>query len=334
MTLLEIKDLTKHYRLASSNQPLHALDGVTLSVGEGEIVGIVGESGSGKTTLGRCVLRLVLPTSGSVYFKGRDVFKATGRASASLRQQMQIVFQDPYASLDARWRIYDILEEPLRIHNIVPHIERKSEVNTLLREVGLPSDAAYRYPHEFSGGQRQRIGIARALALRPDFIVADEPVSALDVSVRAQILNLLLRLQKERRISMLFIGHDLAVVRQISGRIAVMHKGAIVEQAPTDKLFENPKHPYTRALLSAIPSVQNIGKTRPNVHVSAGDLSDVVSLQVGCKYRTRCTFAKDICASVSPKLESVAGHCDHFAACHFKNELPTFERPHYSAVEL
>jgi len=235
---------------------------------------------------------------------------------------MQIVFQDPYASLDPRQRVYEIIEEPLRVHNIVPAKDRKAEVIRLLSDVGLGEDSLYRYPHEFSGGQRQRIGIARAIALRPRFIVADEPVSALDVSVRAQVLNLLIKLQQQRGISILFIGHDLGVVRQICSRIAVMYLGIVVELATADELFENPRHPYTRALLSAIPSIHNVGGSASKKLEVSGDVPSPVDIPSGCRFRTRCAFAQDICAQKSPDLLNIAESSHHEVACHFSGSLP------------
>ena len=301
-SLIEVTNLKKEFSLSDSNQQVKAVDGVDLTIDRAEIVGLVGESGCGKSTLGRCILRLLEPTSGMVTFKGEDIFKYSGEKLRTMRRQMQIVFQDPFASLDPRWRVYDILEEPLRVHNMVPRNDRKVEVVRLLNDVGLGEDAAYRHPHEFSGGQRQRIGIARSIALRPEFIVADEPVSALDVSVRAQILNLLLKLRQERDISILFIGHDLGVVRQICTRIAVMYLGIVVEIAPADELFENPRHPYTRALLDAIPSIHNIGGSKANKGAVFGDVPSPIDIPSGCRFRSRCAYAQEICRQTVPQL--------------------------------
>ena len=301
-SLIEVTNLKKEFSLSDSNQQVKAVDGVDLTIDRAEIVGLVGESGCGKSTLGRCILRLLEPTSGMVTFKGEDIFKYSGEKLLTMRRQMQIVFQDPFASLDPRWRVYDILEEPLRVHNMVPRNDRKVEVVRLLNDVGLGEDAAYRHPHEFSGGQRQRIGIARSIALRPEFIVADEPVSALDVSVRAQILNLLLKLRQERDISILFIGHDLGVVRQICTRIAVMYLGIVVEIAPADELFENPRHPYTRALLDAIPSIHNIGGSKANKGAVFGDVPSPIDIPSGCRFRSRCAYAQEICRQTVPQL--------------------------------
>ncbi len=318
--LLEVSNLKKQFLLSGNNRRVHAVDGVDLTVDKGEIVGLVGESGCGKTTLGRCILRLVEPTSGTVTFAGEDISRYRGEQLRSIRQRMQIVFQDPFASLDPRWRVYEILEEPLRVHNIVPQKQRKAEVTRLLQDVGLSEEAIYRFPHEFSGGQRQRIGIARAIALRPEFLIADEPVSALDVSVRAQILNLLLKLQREKDIAILFIGHNLGVVRQISTKVAVMYLGIVVETAPPDELFENPRHPYTRALLSAIPSIYNIGGGKTPAASVTGDVPSPVNIPSGCRFRTRCEFAKEICETSIPLLTGNS----HKTACHFSDELPPF----------
>jgi oligopeptide/dipeptide ABC transporter ATP-binding protein len=322
--LVEVVNLKKEFSLSQKSLRIHAVDGVDLSVERGEIVGLVGESGCGKTTLGRCILRLVEPTSGVVNFDGNDISKIHGEKLRAIRKRMQIVFQDPFASLDPRWRVYEILEEPLRIHNIVPKRERKNEISRLLGNVGLSDDALYRYPHEFSGGQRQRIGIARAVALRPEFVVADEPVSALDVSVRAQVLNLLLKLKQENNISILFIGHDLGVVRQICSRVAVMYLGIVVETADVDCLFDNPRHPYTRALLSAIPSVHNIGGKSAPPSTVFGDVPSPVNIPSGCRFHTRCSFAQEICKNETPKLVGSTLNPAHQTACHFSETIPAY----------
>jgi ABC-type oligopeptide transport system ATPase subunit len=256
MPLLEVRQLGKRYEQRALWRPprvTHAVRDVSFTIEEGETFGLVGESGSGKTTTGRCVLRLVEPTAGEVRFKGEDVLALDRKALRSRRRQMQMVFQDPYASLNPRHRVATILEEPLDIHTVGTPTWRRARATELLELVGLERDALLRYPHEFSGGQRQRIGIARALALEPSFIVADEPVSALDVSVQAQIVNLLAALQRQLSLTYLFISHDLRLVRQICTRVAVMYRGRIVELAPVARLFDSPQHPYTRALLSAVP---------------------------------------------------------------------------------
>ncbi len=262
MPLLEVRDLVKVYPLGESvfgggaKGEVRAVDGVSLDIASGETLGLVGESGSGKSTLGRLLLRLIEPTSGSVSFDGRDVLRASRREMRRLRRDMQIIFQDPFGSLDPRFRVEEVIAEPLIVHNGAGREQRRETVRQLLKAVGLDESAAQRYPHEFSGGQRQRIGIARALALRPKFIVCDEPVSALDVSVGAQIVNLLARLQREFGLTYLFISHSMPVVRYLATRIAVMHRGKIVEMGTTEQMTTRPQHPYTRSLLEATPEMR------------------------------------------------------------------------------
>ncbi len=270
MPLLEARDLVKVFPLGESifgggaQGEVRAVDGVSLDIEAGETLGVVGESGSGKSTLGRLLLRLIEPTSGSVRFAGQDVLRAGSAELRRLRRDMQIIFQDPFGSLDPRMRVGEIIAEPLVVHNNASRRERRQRVNELLRAVGLEESAAERHPHEFSGGQRQRIGIARALALRPKFIVADEPVSALDVSVGAQIVNLLARLQREFGLTYLFISHSMPVVRYLATHIAVMYRGKIVETGPTDQLVASPAHPYTRSLLQATPEIDSAFSTQPS----------------------------------------------------------------------
>ncbi len=327
MPLLEVSGLTKQFPLTRSTGPftketeyVRAVDGVDLTLDAGETLGLVGESGCGKSTLGRCLLRLLEPTAGTITFDGQDLLALKPESLRRARREMQIVFQDPFASLNPRLSIGATLEEPLRVHNIVPSGEVRAEVARLLDQVGLPQTAAARYPHEFSGGQRQRVGIARALSLRPRFIVADEPVSALDVSIRAQILNLFRRLQDETGVALLFVAHDLGAVRSLSHRVAVMYLGKIVELAPADELYDNPRHPYTRALLAAVPSVDGVKLAAEKVE---GDVPSPIDVPSGCRFRTRCPFAQAICAEEEPPLaEFDGGIPGHFSACHFSAILP------------
>jgi oligopeptide transport system ATP-binding protein len=317
--LLEVRDLVKHFPVRKGLLQrivawVHALDGVSLTIHEGETIGVVGESGCGKTTLGRCIVRLLEPTNGDIVFQGRSIARLNQRRLRPVRRQMQIVFQDPYASLNPRKRVGRIVGAPLRVHGIDTRRERRRRTQELLEIVGLSPEHYDRYPHEFSGGQRQRIGVARALALRPKLIVADEPVSALDVSIQAQIVNLLDELQDEFSLTYVFIAHDLGVVRHVSDRIAVMYLGKIVELSPAEELYEKPVHPYTEALLSAIPIPDpDLSATRERI-VLQGDVPSPIEPPAGCRFHPRCRYATEVCGRVEPPLVDYGG--GHVAACH------------------
>ena len=319
--LLEVDGLAKHYPVGRG-RTLRALDGVSFTLAPGEVLGVVGESGSGKTTLGRTVLRLHAPTAGSVRFAGQDISQASRHRLRSVRRRMQIIFQDPYASLNPRMTVEASLAIPLQVHEpSLGRTARRGRVEEALQRVGLTAGAADRYPHEFSGGQRQRIGIARALMSHPDLLVADEPVSALDVSVQAQVINLLLDLRAELGLAILFIAHDLAVVGLISDRVAVMYLGRIVELADTAALFARPRHPYTEALFSAVP---DIGARKQRILLQ-GDIPSPLSPPSGCPFRTRCRYAEPACAEAVPPLAELSP--GHFAACrrpelHLASPLP------------
>jgi oligopeptide transport system ATP-binding protein len=309
--LVEVRHLVKHFPVENSDDVVRAVDDVSFDIFAGETLGLVGESGCGKSTVGRCLLRLIEPTSGEVLFENKDVTRLDKNDLRELRREMQIIFQDPYASLNPRLNILAIVSEPLKIHGIGGKNEQKERVADLLKKVGLDPNYMHRYPHEFSGGQRQRLGIARALALNPKLIVADEPVSALDVSVQAQVVNLLQDLQAEFGLTYLFISHGLAVVEHISQRVAVMYLGKIVEIADSHELYENPLHPYTKALLSAIP-IPDPTRKRERI-VLQGDVPTPINPPSGCRFRTRCPFAIEDCAREVPELREIQP--GHFAAC-------------------
>ena len=315
-TLVEVRNLTKHFPIGAGlfgvgNEVVRAVDGVSLTIRKGETFGLVGESGCGKSTTGRCILRLIEPTSGEVWFQGEDLLKVASDELRRLRRDMQIIFQDPYSSLNPRMTVGQIVEEPLIVHQITDRRARRARAAELLGLVGLEASHSSRYPHEFSGGQRQRIGIARALALNPKFIVCDEPVSALDVSVQAQVVNLLQDLQEQLGLTYLFISHGLSVVEHISSRVGIMYLGKLVETATSADIFHNPAHPYTRALLSAIP-VPDPQQRRERLHL-AGDIPTAITPPSGCRFRTRCPIAEPRCAEEVPQLVEISP--DHFVAC-------------------
>jgi len=316
--LLQVTDLVKHFPIKSGVlvdrevARVRAVDGVSLTVGDGETVGLVGESGCGKSTVCRAIMQLVTPTSGSVLFAGEELVGRSAREMRPLRRQIQMIFQDPFASLNPRKRIGQIIGDPLEMHGVAKGSEVKPHVQELLERVGLQAEHYNRYPHEFSGGQRQRIGIARAIGLRPRLIIADEPVSALDVSVQAQIINLLDDLQREFSMAYLFVAHDLGVVRHVSDRVAVMYLGKIVEEAEADSLYSNPQHPYTQALLSAVPIPdprENAARQRITL---TGDVPSPIDPPPGCRFHTRCPKGTEICRSTEPLLQGDG----HVVACH------------------
>ncbi len=318
-TLLEVKDLCKHYPIRKGlfsriSGYVYAVDGISFTINEGETLGLVGESGCGKSTVGRTILKLIEPSRGEIIWRGERIDELSRSQMRPYRQQIQAVFQDPYSSLNPRMRSADIVSEPLRNFESLSRAQGRERVSALFERVGLRPDQMLRFPHEFSGGQRQRLGIARALSVKPKLIMLDEPVSALDVSVQAQVINLLEDLQREFQVSYLFVAHDLAVVKHISHRVAVMYLGRIVELAPTKELFSRPSHPYTEALLSAVP-VPDPKYQRKQI-VLGGDVPSPINRPNGCHFHTRCPYAQERCKAEEPVLEEITP--GHSVACHFK----------------
>ncbi|SHH26412.1 ABC transporter ATP-binding protein [Tepidibacter thalassicus] len=317
--LLDVKNLKKYFPVRKGffgrqTQYVKAVDDVSFFIKKGETLGLVGESGCGKSTTGRTLIRLYDPTDGEIIFNGKDIAKLSQKELKPYRKKIQMIFQDPYASLNSRMTVGDIIGEPLDIHGIASGKERLERIHELLNIVGLNPDHATRYPHEFSGGQRQRIGIARALAVEPEFIIADEPISALDVSIQAQVVNMLEDLQNDLGLTYLFIAHDLSMVRHISNRVGVMYLGKLVEIAESDELYEKPSHPYTQALLSAIPLPDPKAARENKRVILEGDVPSPLNPPSGCRFRTRCRYAMDKCAEIEPQLKEIApGHC---VACH------------------
>lgn len=328
--LVKVNSLVKHFPVENSDKVVKAVDDVTFEIFSGETLGLVGESGCGKSTVGRCLLRLHEPTSGEVVFEGENILNVSGSRMREIRREMQIIFQDPYASLNPRLSIRSIVSEPLKIHGIGNKKIQTERVAELLSKVGLDPEYMHRFPHEFSGGQRQRIGIARALALNPKLIVCDEPVSALDVSVQAQVVNLLQDLQQEFGLTYLFISHGLSVVEHISDRVAVMYLGKIAEVAPAVELYSRPLHPYTTALLSAIP-VADPKRKRERI-VLKGDVPTPIDPPSGCRFRTRCPIAIEKCALVDPELREISS--GHFAACIRVDGYDTAKGPKFSGTNV
>jgi len=317
--LIEIENLVMYFPVTAGVfrkkvGDVKAVDGISFFIKKGETLGLVGESGCGKTTTGRCIIRLYEPTGGKIHFQGKDLTQLKGEELRKLRRDMQLIFQDPYASLDPRMTAGGIIGEPILVHNLAKGKELKEQVDELLSMVGLEPRMAIRYPHEFSGGQRQRIGLARALSVRPSLIICDEPVSALDVSIQTQVITLLMRLREELGLTYLFIAHDLSVVRHISDRVAVMYLGKLVEITNSDELYDNPLHPYTQALLSAVPIPDPVVDRERKRILLTGDVPSPVNPPSGCNFHPRCHMAIDICKEQQPEWRDIGG--DHWVACH------------------
>jgi len=320
--ILEVKHLKKYF--STSEGTLHAVDDLSFEIQKGKTLGVVGESGCGKSTLGRSIIGLLDVTDGEIIFKGNDITHARGNTRKQLCRQLQMIFQDPFSSLDPRLCTFDLIAEPLIVFKVCrTRIELETRIGELMDTVGIPGHMAYSYPHELDGGRRQRIGIARALALSPDFIVCDEPVSALDVSVQAQFLNLLKKLQQNQKITYIFITHDLSVVKHISDDILVMYIGQMVEKAPSGELFKRPMHPYTKGLLSAIP-IASIRNRKQRI-IMSGEITSPINPAPGCRFAARCPYAKELCFRIQPELVQVLP--EHFAACHFVSEIIAQQGP-------
>ena len=326
-TLLDVRNLKMYFPLTRGLVfqrvvgHIRAVEDLSFQIERGQTLGLVGESGSGKTTIARTLVRLYQPTSGSLLFAGQDLATLQGEALRGIRRRIQMIFQDPYASLNPRFTIGSLISEPMQIYSTGSPREIQERTLELLRVVGLRPEYSDRYPHEFSGGQRQRIAVARALAINPELIIADEPVSALDVSVRAQVLNLLQQLQRQFSLTYLFVSHDLSVVRHVADRIAVMYLGKLVEIADRDELYSSPQHPYTRALLSAVPIPDPQVEKRRKRIILTGDLPSPLNIPPGCRFHTRCPIAQDICREQEPAFERKLGR-EHYAACHFSEKVP------------